>query len=567
MDALKPQDPAQIGSYTLLARLGAGGMGQVYLGRSPGGLLVAIKVIKDEIADHPEVLARFRREAETVRAVRSAYTANLIDASLEEAPFWLATEYVAGPTLSGAVRDRGAFPAETCRSVFAALAEGLGSVHAYGVTHRDLKPQNVILSTQGPQLIDFGIARGVEQTALTEAGFAPGTPGFTAPEVLMRNQVSPAADVFALGATLAYMATGRPPFGSGESAAVGYRTVYEQIDLEGVEPELASLIDACAAKDPADRPTPGEVVERCAVRSALVEDAFYAGVVGPVEPVPQTPRPEAPPLHDAPTTTAGAAPVGYTPTATAGAAPAGYTPTQVSASPGRPRKRLTAVAAAVAVGVAAATAVVLLPGDDGEQDKGANPGGATKSPTAPDDRSKGKVPEYVEATAPSRDFWTADPTSEWERGRCNLPAEESNEHLQYSVTFAGPSGGPYTGGKGTISIRLKYADPSLGKPYSVAVAVKPPHEIDDRTGKPYEGTRAQNLSLGYVSKPVDLMAQKDNGDVKLTYPDDFRQHVRGKDSGGGIPIGNDPGNWTVLFLHAKGVKEYATIGCDGFTVE
>ncbi|WP_328328583.1 serine/threonine-protein kinase [Streptomyces sp. NBC_00455] len=210
MEALRPQDPLRIGAHALLARLGAGGMGQVYLGRSPGGRLVAIKVIRDEIADHPEALGRFRREVETVRAVRSAYTANLIEASLTAPPYWLATECVSGPTLGHAVRRRGPFPVATCRGVF--------------------------------------------------AGLAPGTPGFAAPEVLMTNQVGPAADVFALGSTMAYAATGRAPFGGGQPAGIGYRVVHEDIDLDGVEPELAELIGRCVAKDPAARPSLTEVI-------------------------------------------------------------------------------------------------------------------------------------------------------------------------------------------------------------------------------------------------------------------------------------------------------------------
>ncbi|PKV86951.1 serine/threonine-protein kinase [Streptomyces sp. TLI_146] len=300
MDALRARDPAHIGTYALLARLGAGGMGMVYLGRSPGGRLVALKVIKDEITDHPEALARFRREAETVRAVRSAYTANLIDASLAAPPYWLATEYVSGPTLSRAVADRGPFPPDTCRKLFAALAEGLASVHAYGVTHRDLKPQNVILAPQGPQLIDFGIARAAADTALTQTGVAPGTPGYTAPEVLVRNEVADAADVFALGATIAFAATGRAPFGSGSMEGVSYRAVHEPIDVAGVEPELAALILDCAAKDPARRPTPAEVIVRCAVTSALVEDPYYQALAeGLADPAPTTsprqrPRPPSP---------------------------------------------------------------------------------------------------------------------------------------------------------------------------------------------------------------------------------------------------------------------------------
>lgn len=275
MEPLTEADPPRIGGYVLVARLGAGGMGQVYLGRSPGGRLVAVKVVRGEIVGHPEALARFRREVETVRAVRSAYTASLIDASLEDAPYWLATEYVAGPTLAEAVRERGPLGAGTCRGVAAALAEGLASVHAYGVTHRDLKPQNVILGAQGPQLIDFGIARGVGTTALTQAGQAPGTPGYTAPEVLLGAVAGAAADVFALGATLAYAATGRPPYGAGAAAGVGYRTVHEPVDVAGVEAGLAALIESCVAKDPSVRPGPAEVIRRCGVRGALVEDPGY----------------------------------------------------------------------------------------------------------------------------------------------------------------------------------------------------------------------------------------------------------------------------------------------------
>lgn len=201
--------------WQILARLGAGGMGQVYLGRSPGGRLVAVKVIRDEISDHPESLGRFRREAAAMEAVRSPYTAQLIEASLDASPYWLATEYVPGPTLREAVRASGPFPAESALRLFAALAEGLATVHRHGVTHRDLKPQNVILAPQGPQLIDFGIARGLDWTALTQTGMAPGTPGYAAPEVLLRNEVTPAADIFALGATIASTATGRPPTATG----------------------------------------------------------------------------------------------------------------------------------------------------------------------------------------------------------------------------------------------------------------------------------------------------------------------------------------------------------------
>ncbi|MFG2129070.1 protein kinase [Streptomyces sp. NPDC048751] len=558
MDALKAQDPARIGTHTLLARLGAGGMGQVYLGRSPGGRLVAIKVIRDEITDHPEALARFRREVETVRAVRSAYTANLIDASLDLAPYWLATEYVPGPTLSKAVVTSGPMPAETCRGVLAALAEGLAAVHAHGVTHRDLKPQNVILAAQGPQLIDFGIARSAAHTALTEAGFAPGTPGYTAPEVLLRNEVGPAADVFALGATLAHTATGRPPFGHGDPAGVSYRAVHEAIDLAGVEPGLAALLEACVAKDPAARLGLAEVIARCGVTTALVEDPFYGSLAGLGEPVPPTPTaaiPAQPPhaplgAHELPTV----APPGY-----------GYTPTQVTQPTPTGQQRgkpwLITAAAGVAVAVGAAVAFTLLPGSDDDGGKGkddvAHPGSSSAAPTTSgSDDAGAQPPPYVQPTNPSRDYWTADPTSPEAPGTCNLPPEEPSRQFQSSVSAAGANA-PYTSGKGTIGIRLKFV-PST--PYYVSVAVKPPHEIDADTGKPIQGGLSQNLDLGYTSKPVELGTDW----VYLTYPDDFQQFAQGKKYSDAIPVENDPGDWTVLFLHVTGTNNYVTIDCHGF---
>ncbi|MEU3614361.1 serine/threonine-protein kinase [Streptomyces sp. NPDC006872] len=561
-----------MGAHTLLARLGAGGMGQVYLGRSPGGRLVAIKVIRDEIIDHPEALARFRREVETARAVRSAYTANLIDASLDAAPYWLATEYVPGPTLSKAVAAGGPLPTETCRGVLAALAEGLEAVHGHGVTHRDLKPQNVILAAQGPQLIDFGIARSASQTALTEAGFAPGTPGYTAPEVLLRNEVGPAADVFALGATLAYAATGRPPFGHGEPAGVSYRAVHEAIDLVGVDAELAALVEACVAKEPTARPGLAELIARCGVRTALVEDAFYGGLVGLAEAVPQIPAapprapaaspgipapPADPPIgpHDLPTA---APPYGY-------GYGYGYTPTQTVRSAPVVRRRgkpwLIAGAAGLAVGLGAVAALNLLPDMGGDGDKGnggeASPGTTSSAPTtAGSDKSKVQPPAYVEQTNPSRDYWTADTTSQYGEGTCNLPVEERSQYFQSSVSAAG-SDAPYTSGKGRIEFRLKY-EPST--PYYVSVAVKSPHAIDADTGKPFAGGFQENLELGYTSKPVEVGTDW----VDLTYPDDFQQNVRGEKAGDAVPVANDPGDWTVLFLHVQGPKQYASIDCKGF---
>ena len=562
MEPLRDTDPTHIGAHALLARLGAGGMGQVYLGRSPGGRLVAVKVVREEITGHPEALARFRREAQTVRAVRSAYTANLIDASLEVAPYWLATEYVAGPTLGHAVGARGALPAETVRGLGAALAEGLASVHAYGVTHRDLKPQNVILGAQGPQLIDFGIARGVGATALTQDGQAPGTPGYTAPEVLTGAglEAGPAADVFALGATLAYAATGRPPFGIGTAATVGYRAVHEPVDVAGVEPGLAALIGACVAKDPAERPDPAEVIQRCGVRDALVDDPVYAGLGALGEPVP---------VHEMRTQGPGfVGPAGFGP-----AAGPRYTPTQMgAAAPGR--RRLAWASAGTAVFVAASlVGWKLLPLDsDGARGAAADARGQTpaQSPqastpgTQPSPGAAKPPAEYIEDNRISRYHWTpsTDPIlAPHGVGQCNMGAEEKppGADMQTSAKVSGKSA--------TIEMRIKYAEmsPTKPAPYYVSVGVKPPHDIDIYTGKPFP---MENKSGGYTSKPVDIYSKWDTGEfLTLNYPDDFVQHSSNGKTYPAIPLANDPGNWTAVFYHVEDdPKKYATINCSGFRV-
>ncbi|WBB61965.1 serine/threonine-protein kinase [Streptomyces sp. WMMC500] len=290
MEDLRSQDPKRLGEFRLLARLGSGGMGRVYLGRSPGGMQVAIKVIREDFAEDADALVRFRREVATVRAVRSPYTARLVGASLDVPPYWLATEFVPGPTLLEASRGTSLEPT-LCRGLFAALAEALAAVHGHGVVHRDVKPHNVILAPGGPQLIDFGIARAAEHTQLTRTGQMPGTPGYTAPEVLLGGEAGPAADVFALGATMAAAATGRSPYGGGEWPAVSYRVVHGEIDVDGVESGLAELIRQCVARDPAQRPGPLDVVGRCGVTYALAELPAYRRLTGAVPPaLPAPPR-------------------------------------------------------------------------------------------------------------------------------------------------------------------------------------------------------------------------------------------------------------------------------------
>jgi ABC-type amino acid transport substrate-binding protein len=249
---------------------------------------VAIKVIREDFAEDADVLNRFRREVATVRVVRSPYTARLVGASLDVPPYWLATEFVPGPTLLKASRGIPLEPA-LCMGLFAALAEALAAVHGHGVVHRDVKPHNVILAPGGPQLIDFGIARAAEHTQLTRTGQMPGTPGYTAPEVLLGGEAGPAADVFALGATVAAAATGRSPYGGGEWPVVSYRVAHGEIDVDGVESGLAELIRQCVARDPARRPDPLDIVRRCGVTYALAELPAYrrlAGVAPPALPAP-----------------------------------------------------------------------------------------------------------------------------------------------------------------------------------------------------------------------------------------------------------------------------------------
>ncbi|MEV4639696.1 serine/threonine protein kinase [Actinoplanes sp. NPDC049548] len=264
MQPLLPGDPARVGRYELEGRLGVGGMGTVYLGRSPGGRPAAVKVISPYLLAHPDTLVRFRRETETLRAVRSAGTATLIDCELSAPPYWMATEFIPGPTLADVLDTGGALPVDECLWLMASLAEGLSDIHAYGICHRDLKPDNVIMSATGPRLIDFGLARGPDETGLTRTDIVVGTPGYIAPELMTSaDELTPAADVFALGATVAHAATGRRPYGAGRAESICYRILQEDIDLAGVDPELAALIRSCVARDAARRPRPEEIIERC----------------------------------------------------------------------------------------------------------------------------------------------------------------------------------------------------------------------------------------------------------------------------------------------------------------
>ncbi|MFF0523150.1 PQQ-binding-like beta-propeller repeat protein [Actinomadura nitritigenes] len=263
LKSLGAHDPARVGPYRLLAVLGSGGMGRVYLGRSPGARAAAVKVVRPELSGDPAFLARFQREVAAARAVGGAFTSPVLDADPSADPPWLATAFVAGPPLSDAVRAHGPLEEPVVRVLGAALAEALAAVHAAGLVHRDLKPANVLLAADGPRVIDFGISRALDGTAVTHSGALVGSPAFMAPEqVASGRRAGPAADVFALGGVLVHAATGTPPFGTGAVPAVLARVVGADPRLDGVPDGLRPVVAACLDKDPGRRPSPEELVER-----------------------------------------------------------------------------------------------------------------------------------------------------------------------------------------------------------------------------------------------------------------------------------------------------------------
>ncbi|MET8943749.1 protein kinase [Streptomyces sp. NPDC004542] len=255
MMRLRREDPRVVGSFRLHRRLGAGGMGVVYLGSDKKGQRVALKVIRPDLAEDQEFRSRFAREVSAARRIRGGCTARLVAADLEADRPWFATQYVPGPSLHDRVADEGPLGAAEAASIGAALSEGLVAVHEAGVVHRDLKPSNILLSPKGPRIIDFGIAWSTGASTLTHVGTAVGSPGFLAPEQVRGAAVTPATDVFSLGATLAYASAGDSPFGHGSSEVMLYRVVHEEPQLHGVPDALAPLVRACLAKDPEERPT------------------------------------------------------------------------------------------------------------------------------------------------------------------------------------------------------------------------------------------------------------------------------------------------------------------------
>ena len=244
MKPLQSEDPRQVGRYQLLGRLGAGGMGEVFLGQSPGGRLVAVKLIRAELAADREFRVRFAREVAAARHVSGMFTAPVVDADLDAPRPWLVTAYVPGPSLAEAVDSQGPLPLSSVLTLAAGLAEGLEAIHAEGMVHRDLKPSNVLLASDGPRIIDFGISRAADATALTRANIFVGSPGYMSPEQALGEEVGPASDMFSLGAVLTFAALGASPFGDGTVTTLLYRVAHDRPATERLPGQLRPLVRA-----------------------------------------------------------------------------------------------------------------------------------------------------------------------------------------------------------------------------------------------------------------------------------------------------------------------------------
>ena len=317
MKPLQSEDPRQVGRYQLLGRLGAGGMGEVFLGQSPGGRLVAVKLIRGELAADREFRVRFAREVAAARHVSGMFTAPVVDADLDAPRPWLVTAYVPGPSLAEAVDSQGPLPLSSVLTLAAGLAEGLEAIHAEGMVHRDLKPSNVLLASDGPRIIDFGISRAADATALTRANIFVGSPGYMSPEQALGEEVGPASDMFSLGAVLTFASLGASPFGDGTVTTLLYRVAHDRPATERLPGQLRPLVERCLAKDPHRRPTPNQLLAELGtvdsgtnwlpqpvaetligyarpVAGTTIPPAQPSAPSAPLAPVPAAPEPTAP---------------------------------------------------------------------------------------------------------------------------------------------------------------------------------------------------------------------------------------------------------------------------------
>ncbi|WP_200307315.1 serine/threonine-protein kinase [Streptomyces adelaidensis] len=418
MKPLRAGDPLMLGQFRLVGRLGSGGMGRVFLARAPDGRAVAVKLIHPHLAEEPEFRLRFRREVAAVRRVAGAGTARVLDSDTEGETPWFATEFVPGPALHRVVDEwHGPLPPDSVWHLARGLAAGLSAIHGLGVLHRDLKPSNVLITLDGPTVIDFGIARAVDSSVATRTGAVIGSPGFMSPEQVRGERVGEKSDVFGLGAVLAYAATGRSPFEStGEDAphAVLMRVLSEPPRLDGLDGPLHDLVERCLARDPADRPAAREIEAEAtrvvgpgtpdvwlppAVTARLGQEA--ARLLTLEGPVP-TQVDGGPGLHHAPTATAWPTPVpagGGTPGHPAATFPrsAGSTTAVPDRRPAGRAPLLAALGTALAAVLAITLVLALRDGDGGENDAAAVP---QRSATVSDADDRPPTPD-TSTTPPS----------------------------------------------------------------------------------------------------------------------------------------------------------------------
>ncbi|MFE6281105.1 serine/threonine-protein kinase [Streptomyces sp. NPDC057877] len=405
MRALAPDDPSQIGAYRLLGRLGSGGMGRVYLGRAPGGRIVAVKLVQEELARQAEFRERFAREVAAARKVGGQWTAAVLDADTGAEVPWVATAYVPGPSLESVVAEGyGPLPPASVRSLAHRLALALASIHDAGLVHRDLKPSNVLLTADGPRVIDFGVARALDTVTgggLTRTGAVIGSPGFMSPEQIRGERVTTASDVFSLGSVLAYAATGRMPFGTSEIGlhALMFRIAQDEPDLSALPGELVDLVRDCLAKDPGDRPGTTELAERTRPSDASEAPWLPAELLADL-------GSHASRLLDAD---------GPEPTVVDSPAPPGEPPSS-GAGPTRKRRRLAVLGAVLAVIAAAVVFAVLRPGggsgDGGEQ--GAQGPTGTTSPKASASASASGAPSPSASAATGTERMPQSLVGAWE---------------------------------------------------------------------------------------------------------------------------------------------------------
>ncbi|MEV7967849.1 protein kinase, partial [Sphaerisporangium sp. NPDC088356] len=258
---LRPGDPVRVGDYELTARLGEGGQGVVYLGRSPAGVTVAVKLLRSDLAQNEEALARFVREVSTAERVATFCTAQVIETGVADQRPFIVSEYIDGPTLDAVVQRDGPRQGAALHRLAIGTVTALVAIHQAGIVHRDFKPSNVLLGTDGPRVIDFGIAKALDKSS-TLTSMVVGTPAYMTPEQLAGEQAGPAADLFAWAGTMVFAATGAAPFGTDSLPAVFHRIMSLEPDLSSLDEQLRGIVAACLAKDPAARPPAGEVLMR-----------------------------------------------------------------------------------------------------------------------------------------------------------------------------------------------------------------------------------------------------------------------------------------------------------------